>query len=182
MASLQDQLMKAGLVDEKKAKKAGKEKRRQAKQARRSGEELLDESKQAAEKARQKKMARDKALNAERESAAQAKAIRAQIQQLITMNIVKYDGEVAYNFADGKKIKKIYVNDKLQKQLSLGQLAIVRNNERYALVPTVVANKIAERDATVVVALVDREAERAAEATVEDDPYADYKIPDDLMW
>jgi uncharacterized protein YaiL (DUF2058 family) len=182
MASLQDQLLKAGLVNEKKAKQAGKEKRRQAKQARRSGEELVDENKQAAEKARQEKIAKDKALNAEREAAAQAKAIQAQIQQLITMNVDSYDGDIAYNFADGKKIKKIYVSDKLQKQLSLGQLAIVRHDDRYALVPAAVANKIAERDESVVVALVDRAAERAVEAAAEDDPYADYKIPDDLMW
>lgn len=182
MASLQDQLLKAGLVDEKKAKRAGKEKRKQAKAARHSGEELVDAAKVQADQARKNKLTRDKALNAEREASAQKKAIAAQIQQLITLNKVKRDGDVAYNFADGKKIKKIYVSNELQKQLSFGHLAIVRDGDSYQLVPTGVAQKIAQRDESIIVALVDREAERKAEVEAEDDPYAEFQVPDDLMW
>ncbi len=43
MASLQDQLLKAGLVDEDKAKKANKAKRKQAKVDRRSKEKTVDD-------------------------------------------------------------------------------------------------------------------------------------------
>jgi uncharacterized protein YaiL (DUF2058 family) len=52
MASLQDQLLKAGLIDTKKAKQANKEKRKETNVARRSNEEVVDEVKQSAEQAR----------------------------------------------------------------------------------------------------------------------------------
>jgi len=55
MASLQDQLLKAGLIDTKKAKQANKEKRKETNVARRSSEEVVDEVKQSAEQARLKK-------------------------------------------------------------------------------------------------------------------------------
>ncbi|MBS5195373.1 MAG: DUF2058 family protein, partial [Morganella morganii] len=48
----------------------------------------------------------------------------------------------------------------------------------YAIIPAVVADKITQRDAESIVlnnALAQDEAD-------EDDPYADFKIPDDLMW
>ena len=42
--------------------------------------------------------------------------------------------------------------------------------------PTTVAEKIRQRDEAAVVLLNDRNVQD------EDDPYADYPIPDDLMW
>jgi uncharacterized protein YaiL (DUF2058 family) len=48
----------------------------------------------------------------------------------------------------------------------------------YELLPAAAAEKIMQRDASVIVLL-----NRDERATVdEDDPYADYQIPDDLMW
>ena len=92
------------------------------------------------------------------------------------------DGDIAYRFTDGKHIKTQYVSARLQSQLVNGVLAIVKfpadGDAVYALVPRAVASKIAERDETLVVALNDP----AAEQVDEDDPYADFKVPDDLMW
>ena len=45
------------------------------------------------------------------------------------------------------------------------------------LVPRVIADKIAERDASLVVRV-----NKPVTAVDEDDPYAAFKIPDDLMW
>ena len=53
----------------------------------------------------------------------------------------------------------------------------MRLDSGYALVPKPVAEKIAERDSACVV-LLNRPPEQPDEA----DPYADYPIPDDLMW
>lgn len=178
MASLQDQLLKAGLIDEKKAKKVGKEKRKAAKVQRRSGEPSVDEAKLQAQKAREEKAERDRQLNAERQAELEKRAITAQIKQLIEVNRQpKNSGDIAYNFTDGGKIKKLYVSPLLQKRLTNGQLAIVKLGEGYELVPAQVAEKIAQRDASYVVALNTRQ-----ETPDEDDPYADYQIPDDLMW
>ncbi|GAL30718.1 nucleoprotein/polynucleotide-associated enzyme [Vibrio variabilis] len=45
------------------------------------------------------------------------------------------------------------------------------------MIPTVVAKKIAERDQETVI-----ENDVKEEVVEEDDPYAQYVVPDDLMW
>ena len=87
-------------------------------------------------------------------------------------------GETSYQFVHGKKIKKIFVDDKMVDQLSRGRLAIVCVNDNYQIVAEGVARKIMERDGNAVVVLHDRKKDDAGE----DDPYAGYEIPDDLMW
>ena len=89
------------------------------------------------------------------------------------------DCEVAYNFTDGTAIKKINVNDEIQRLLGIGRLAIVKVDERYDVVPFPVAEKIAIRDKNYVVVLNEKSTTDAVE---EDDPYAEFQIPDDLMW
>ncbi|QFT54282.1 DUF2058 domain-containing protein [Microbulbifer sp. THAF38] len=177
MASLQDQLLQAGLVDKKKAKQIGKEKRKQQKVAKKSSQPQVDETKLAAQQARAEKAARDRALNAERDAAAQQKAIAAQIKQLVENNRQPYSGETAYNFTFDKKIKTIYVSETLRDHLIAGRLVIVAQGERFELVPRVIADKIAERNADIIV----KPAETSTPMD-EDDPYADFQIPDDLMW
>lgn len=75
--------------------------------------------------------------------------------------------------------------DKLtQTQLINGRLAIARlviNNSgecEYAIIPASVADKIAQRDADSIVV----NSALSQEEQEEDDPYADFKVPDDLMW
>jgi len=179
MSSLQDQLLKAGLVDAKKAKRNQKDKRKATKVQKKSKQEVVDENKLQAQKTRDEKTSRDRELNAQRQAEAERKAIVAQIKQLIQMNAQsKGHGDIAYNFTDGKQIKKIYVNAAVQKLLTRGRLAIAKLGEGYELVPTPVADKIVERDDSFIVSL----AEVAADVADEEDPYADYQIPDDLMW
>ena len=62
-------------------------------------------------------------------------------------------------------------------QLINGRLAILRLDGNYEIVPRPVADKIAERDESVLVLLNTQSEDDAA-----DDEYADYKIPDDLIW
>lgn len=181
MASLQDQLLKAGLIDKKKAKEANKEKRKQTNVARRSNEDVVDEVKVQAEKVRLEKLERDRELNRQRDEEIQQKAVAAQIRQLIQNHSQSREQGVddnEYHFKDGKLIKKIRVSHQVQLQLVRGQLVLVRVDEDYALVPRVVAEKIAQRDETVLIPVIKTE-----QAPVEeDDPYKDYVIPDDLMW
>lgn len=179
--SLQDQLLNAGLADAKKAKKLDKEKRKQAKVARRSGVEIIDEDKEAARQARDSKVVKDRELNLALQNKAQRKAINAQIKQLIeNSKLVKGKGEVGFNFSDGKKVKKLYVTSLEQKQLSAGLLAIAKQGDQYEIVPRVVAEKIAQRDENRVI-LCD-EVDSANLTEEEKDWYKDYEIPDDLMW
>ncbi|ABM18064.1 MULTISPECIES: DUF2058 domain-containing protein [Marinobacter] len=178
MASLQEQLLKAGLADEKKAREVRNEKRKQRKQQPK-GATTVNEAEERARKARQEKAERDRQLNLERKKEAEKKAIQAQIRQLIETNrLDRSRGETSYQFVDGKKIKKILVNEQMVDQLSRGRLAIVALGDHYEIVPDRVARKIMERDESAIISMHDRKQDDAGE----DDPYAGYEIPDDLMW
>lgn len=180
MASLQEQLLKAGMVDAKKAKRLEKEKRKAAKQQPK-GKPSVNEAREQARQVLAEKTERDREANRQQREVAQAKAITAQIKQLIDVNRIARDGgDIAYQFTDGSKIKKLYVTSAQQSQLVNGQLAIVKFNENYSLVPAPVAQKISQRDEAYVLVLNQSVKQDAVSA--EDDPYADYKIPDDLMW
>ncbi|MFK8049563.1 MAG: DUF2058 domain-containing protein [Halioglobus sp.] len=178
MSSLQDQLLKAGVVDKKKAKEIKKEQRKQAKQQPK-GHAQVDEAKEQARLAREKKSENDRQINKELQAQAEKKAIQAQIVQLINVNkINRSGGDIAHQFTDGKKIKKLYITAELQQQLIKGQIAITRLGENYELVPAPVAEKIQQRNESAIVLL----NQKGNQEIDEDDPYADYQIPDDLMW
>lgn len=174
----QDQLLKAGLVSEQQVKQTRTAKNKQARQQRGKKQEAVDEIRLQAERARQEKAERDRELNRQKLEQAQQKQIAAQIRQLIEMNrVVIRDGEVAYNFEDDKVVRRLFVTDQVQKQIINGSLAIVRLEGQYEVVPRPVADKIRQRDAHCVVVSNDKEPQ-----VEDDDPYADYQIPDDLMW
>ncbi len=178
MASLQEQLLKAGLADEKKAKAIRNEKKKQRKQQPK-GTVQVNEAEVRARQAREEKAERDRQLNLQRQQEAEKKAIKAQIRQLVASNRLDHSrGETSYQFVDGKKIKKIFVNDAMVDQLSRGRLAIICVDDTYEIVPDKVARKIMERDEQAVIVLHDRKTDDQGD----DDPYAGYEIPDDLMW
>ncbi len=174
--SLQDQLMKAGLVSKHDAKKANKDKHRALK----SGKKFVNEAKQSAQDKRTEQALKDRELNAERKAQADLKALHAQIKQLISTNSQdRSKGEVAYNFSDNGIITKIFVTEALQQGLINGQLAIAKLSDNYHLIPTGIAEKVQQRDGNYIVLLNER---GSSTQLAEDDPYADYQIPDDLMW
>ncbi|GAW86733.1 conserved hypothetical protein [Bathymodiolus platifrons methanotrophic gill symbiont] len=177
--SLQDQLLNSGLIKKDKANKAKKEKYKQSKQQRNSKTTQTDEATLLAQKTLSEKQAKDRELNQQQKLKADKKAIIAQIKQLIKLNIQAKDNEgIAYNFSDNNVVKKIYVNDATLKNISNGRLAIVKYDTSYELVPAQVAEKIKQRDASFILVLNDK----VDGDITENDPYADFQIPDDLMW
>lgn len=179
MASLQDQLLKAGLVDKQKAKQASKEKRQQARLARKSGGKTDDASKTDASRRHAERVERDRALNRRKQEIAAQKAVGAEIRQLIEVNkLDRAGGEISYRFEQDNRIREILVTEEQKKHLTSGHLAIVATLGRFEIVAVQIARKIAERDAQAVVLLNDGESP----AVLEDDPYAAYQIPDDLTW
>jgi hypothetical protein len=175
MSNLKAQLLKSGLVDNKRAKKIHQ-------QQLEAGKAAKDEAKNQVQQAMAEKAEKDRLLNLQLKEEQEKKAILPQIKQLIETNkIDRAGGEVAYQFTDDKKIKKLYVTDLQFKQVTKGIIAIVRFADGYELVPARVAEKIATRDANLVLVL-NLKAETTATETAEEDPYADYQIPDDLMW
>ena len=169
--TLQEQMLKAGLVNEKKLKKAKKGSKKSRVQAR--------EVKAAVEENKRQQQERDKELSSQQKEQRLTNEIRAQIKQLIEMNKVDLgDGDIKYNFTDGTLVKSFYVDSLIRKQLISGILAIARYEETYVVIPSVVANKIAQRDEQVIIEQKEAESTEVAE----DDPYADFVVPDDLMW
>ena len=179
MVSLQEQLLKAGLVEKNKVKVANQQKSKQQKEERRSGTQSVDEARLAAQEMQRKNAERARELNAQRDAAAQQKAIMAQIVQMVQQNRQGKgnNGDVAYNFTFGTKIERIYVTAAVREHLVAGRLVIVGLNGTFELVPRVIADKIAERDASLVVRV-----NKTSAVVEEDDPYAAFQIPDDLMW
>ncbi|MES2118902.1 MAG: DUF2058 domain-containing protein [Pseudomonadota bacterium] len=178
MVSLQEQLLKAGLVDKNKVKKVNQDKSKQKKEERRTGAQSVDEARLAALEIQRKNAERARELNAQRDEAATQKAIHAQIVQMVQQNRQhKGKGDIAYNFTHGTKIERIYVSAEVREHLVAGRLVIVCLGDGVELVPRVIADKIAERDATLVVRV-----NKTTTEVEEDDPYAAFQIPDDLMW
>jgi len=121
-------------------------------------------------------------LNRKREEKAKRRARLAEIEQIIEQNRVpRLETEDYYSFIDGKKIRRMSVDAQRREQLTSGVLAIVRYKGHYAVVPKETAERIRERDANMVVPLV-QPKESEAEAAASDDPYKDFVVPDDLTW
>jgi uncharacterized protein len=178
MASLQEQFLKAGLIDKKKAKQANHDNSKQKKDERRTGTQNVDEARLAALERQRKNAERARELNAQRDAAATQKAIEAQIAQMVRQNRQsKGAGDIAYNFTRGNKIDRVYVSAAVKAHIVTGRLVIVCLGGTTELVPRVIADKIAERDPSLVVQVNKTSAEPDA-----DDPYAAHQIPDDLMW
>jgi len=179
--SLQDQLLKAGMVDKKKAQKADKARRKQRNAEKKGGAADVNESKKNVEAETAKKILRDRELNKQKQDALEQKAIASQILQLVNSNKLIWEeneSDLAYNFADDSKVQKILVPKKIHLQLGSGVLSIAKMSEYYFVIPSIVARKIIERDETIIIDTVKEDAV----LDKEDDPYADYQVPDDLMW
>jgi len=180
--SLQEQLIGSGLVDKKQAKKIQKEKRQKRKQTPKGLlQEEATQKQDLIDKQKQEKIEKDRELNRLKKAEQDKKAIKAQIIQLIQTNkIARQNGDIGFQFVVNKQIKKLYIDEEQQGYLLRGKLAITQQNDEFYIVPTVVAEKISQRDESVVVYLETNQVE--TNTSLDDDPYKDFVIPDDLMW
>jgi uncharacterized protein len=185
-SSLRDQLLKAGLVDEKRARQAeveSKQKNREASKARKSGLQPEPSAAQAAaERARQERelhARRSRELNEAREAERARKAARAELKRLIDATALPHGkGDIRYHFLRGKKIKRLYVDQNQRSELAAGRLAIVDWEGSYSLIPLETAEKVLERLPETFVFIAEPEAAQIDP----EDPYAAFPIPDDLVW
>lgn len=174
--ALQAQLLKAGLVDNKKAKKLSK----QAQHEQRTGQSAEIELKAKIELKQQEKIAKDQSLNMEKQRQLDEKALKASIIQMISQHQIRdTKGDVVYQFIDDAKIKKLYINQQIYNALVAGSLIIAKDHDRYAFLPKELAERINEKMPGF---LILQNSEKNEEVTQEEDPYAAYVIPDDLMW
>ncbi len=177
--SLQEQLLQAGAAKPKQAKKARQEKTRKNQAARQKGQSLTDEQALQREIAAEQatKRERDRQLNAEQKAARDVREVEHAVDQIVSRNRIAADGEVAYSYTIGDKIRRIQVSDKQRRDLAEGRLAIVRHRERASLVPRAVAERLVEKIPAQLWLVTPTQ-----QLHDPDDPYADYQVPDDLMW
>ncbi len=183
MASLQDQLLKAGLTTKQKARQANSDKRKTNKQ-KRSGvavdASLQEQVKKELELAKQEKLARDTALNDEKKAVLAAKEQQLRVRQILQHHqITNVKGEAEYNYTFNSKIKKLFIDNVTHKALVNGQLALCGVDDKTYIVTAETAEKVASLDKDVI--LVQNTKVETTESDA-DDPYAEFQIPDDLMW
>ncbi|MFT5699473.1 MAG: hypothetical protein ACI8ZB_002333 [Desulforhopalus sp.] len=180
--SFQDQLLALGLVNKQKAKETKKKqhhsKKTQGKTSR--NKQVVDENVLLAQQAEEKKKARARKLNAERDAKLKKREEAAQIKQFVEQNrIEKDDKGIAYRFSVAGKIQRIFVPKDVADRLSDGRLGIVVLADQFEVLPRTVVEKITNINKRMVAILNERTGDDMDDP---DDPYAEYKIPDDLVW
>lgn len=175
---LQEQLLKAGLVKKSKVAAAAREQLKQAKAGAGPSEIALD-----AERARAEKVERDRALEAERKAQARAAELRAQARQIIRDKKLPRTGQSDYRFNADGAIRSLLVDDDQRRKLAAGTLVIARFGDGYELLPRPAGLQVRERDPDCIVLDHGLAADAGADAPSEDDAYyAQFQVPDDLMW
>jgi len=187
--SLQDQLLKAGLATKQGARNAQAEKRRRNKQKKKKGTVEVTELDQQVAQARLDKQQKDQQLNQQINQKAERKADIAKVKQMIRQHgLTDIEGEQVFNFTYDNKVKKVVVDVPARDALVSGRLGICvladdrEQDEEFYLLADETVRRISAIDETVVAYLYDRAAQEAEPEMAEDDPYAEYQIPDDLMW
>ena len=178
--SLQDELLKAGLIDKKKIDQAAKQKKaaKKKKVAKKKSRPapVIDPE---IQRQRDEKAARDRELNQQRDEVRRQREVNAQVRQLVSKNRhprVERDEDIPFHFENKGKIKRLFVSPETHQMITDRKLIIVNDNGQFELVPPPIAEKIRSRNPSLVIDLPE-ETQPA-----EDDPYADFKVPDDLMW
>ena len=176
----QDQFLKAGVVSKQQVKKAQSASNKKKKEQRSKKSNVVDENKLKAQQVAKEKAEKDKALNQRKEEQAKQKAISIEIDQIISSNQIKRseECEIVYNFEHRKKVNRIYVDADMKQLIIDGKLGIARIEGRYELVPKLIAERIQQRNEKRII-LFEATEEQVAD---ENDPYADFQVPDDLMW
>ncbi len=179
--SLQDELLKAGLVDKRQVNEANKRKKAAGKASAKGGKKKRTAKPVDPEVQRQReeKAARDRELNQQREEVRRQREVNAQVRQLVSRHRhprVAQDDDIPFHFDNKGKIKRLFVSAETHGLITERKLVIVNDNGQFELVPPEIAEKIRARNPSLVIDLPEESK------PADDDPYADYKVPDDLMW
>lgn len=183
MASLQDQLLKAGLSTKHKARQANSDKRKKNKQKRSGvdhGLSLQDKVKNDLAVSQQEKAKKDTELNEDRNKQLAQKETHLRILQILQHHqLTRINGETEYNYTFNSKVKKLLVDAITHRALVNGRLAVCGLDEKSYVVTTETAEKIATLDSNIILVQNDKVEDENID---ENDPYAEFQIPDDMMW
>ena len=176
---LQEQLLKAGLAKKSKVAEAA---RAQEKARHGKGPAESAEIQREAERVRLEKMERDRALAADQKAKARANELMAQARQIIQDKKLPRAGESEYRFTADGAIRTLLIDAEQRKQLASGAIVVARLGDRYELLPRRAGDQVRERAPDLIV--LDHGQPGGAPATSDEDDayYAQFKVPDDLVW
>lgn len=199
--SLQQQLINAGLVSQERAEelskpkpkrlprkrpsptKGTKGKSRTSSQARDTSPKKQKTSDEKSMRSKGAKQAKAVELDAKAEADMAAKReLKAKIKTLIEANsVTDFKGDLSFSYIVGERIRQLFVTQEYLNKISAGELAITRLNRQTHLVTPEVAEQLTLLNPQWLVVFNDpnKEQPKVSEAS---DPYADYKVPDDLHW
>ena len=187
---LQEQLLKVGLAKKSKVAEVVREQAR-LRHAKGAPPPTDDDARVDARRLQAERAERDRALSAQRNAEARLRETRAQVRQIVETQRVKGEGEATYAFEDGGSIRRIVIDPAQRALLARGALVIVRHEDGHALLPRAAADKVIARDPAMVVvdhggapskAAAAADVGDAAPASDDDAYYAQFKVPDDLIW
>jgi uncharacterized protein YaiL (DUF2058 family) len=177
--SLQDQLLKAGLATSDQVRGTRSNKRKQ----RKAGKPQDDSVQREAAKRVAAQAERDRALNAKREADRMNKETRLRIRELVLAASTAVEGaDIPYNVLHGNKVRRIYVNAAQRDGLGAGTFAVATAKGRHHVVTMELADEITALMPDYFVYRPKIGVDSDATTDAENDPYADFKVPDDLMW
>ncbi|MBE8215817.1 MAG: DUF2058 domain-containing protein [Endozoicomonadaceae bacterium] len=180
--SLRDQLLKSGAATQSQHQRARTEKKKYAKQKKLNPHAKIDDEKSLLNETILQKKERDKALNQQKNAERKEKAIIAEVRQWVKDHaITRTDTTVPYRFAHDHKIKTLYLSQQQIKDIVRGMITIASIDiDQYVLLPSSIALKIA---AKMPAAVIVNHCNTEKKIDIPDeDPYAGYDIPDDLIW
>ncbi|MEI5640558.1 MULTISPECIES: DUF2058 domain-containing protein [unclassified Pseudoalteromonas] len=178
MGSLQDQLLKAGLTTEHNAKVAKTQKRKQQKKKKKGATSDQSDLQKHIEQTKIEQQKRAEELNKAKQEELKEKEQVARVKQILEHhNQDEIRGDVTFNFTYQNKVKELEVNAATQQALAKGRLAICVLEGVFYVLQDEPARKIAEVDEKYIVFHVEDDQQ-----SNDDDPYAEFEVPDDLMW
>ncbi len=173
--SLKDQLRQAGLL------KKQQNQPRKKKSKSRSADPAAQQRQAELDALARHKKERDRELNQQRERQRAAQEQSDWFRQLLSAHALPKSAQAEdaepFNFPLDNKIHRIYVDARTRAQLSNAVLGIAWMDRRYHLLPAEVAARIA---AKIPKRIWLARATDPAAAT--EDPYAEFQVPDDLVW
>ena len=153
--SLREQLLKAGLVDKKQVSKAKHDKRISNQKPKGQKQPVAQPVEDSVTKEERLAYAeRNRELNRLRELERKKRENVAQVKQLIKDNkltLKEQDDDEPFYFVVGKKVKKMFLSQKISNDLTNGRLAIANLDGRFEIIPENAARQIAERNPKTLV-------------------------------
>ena len=163
--SLQEQLLKSGLISEDRlstAKKPRKKpnKKKRSTVAKQTQHGAINNTPAPAELKKQKEL-------------------RAEVKKLLRSHkINNKSGEIAYNYTINNQVKRFFVTEEQQKSLIDGVLAIANWNGISYLIPNSAVEELRSLYPKISICI----SESQKSDVDKNDPYAEYVIPDDMKW